>query len=71
MSASDDIDYGDIGSSQEEAWEGGYHIDRHENKILLEDMDTSHIEHTIEYFSGLDTTPLEEELSKRSDRTLT
>ena len=55
----------ELDSSFEENWNDGIHIDRNGSEYKISKMTTKHLENTIKYFSGLDTSKLEEELKRR------
>jgi hypothetical protein len=47
-------------------WKSGFHYDANDKAHLIREMETSHLENTIKYFSELDTTPLKKELKRRN-----
>jgi hypothetical protein len=50
---------------REQKWREGIHITRDGTKMRIKDMTADHLCNTIRYFEGYDTSPLEEDLSKR------
>lgn len=53
---------------RENDWQNGYHRTKSGKRMLISNMKTSHLKHTINFFKRLDTTPLEEVYYRRDLR---
>ena len=68
MSFAEDNDH-DILSDEsyfEVLWRQGLHQDKENNEYKISEMTSEHLQNTINYFDDLNTTPLQEELNKRT-----
>ncbi len=51
---------------REEQWRSGFHITANGETLRLKDMTTQHLKNAIAYFTELDVSPFEKELSRRA-----